>query len=174
MVAMGFGVAAMIRVGNQKGKSNYIELRRVAISIFLLIFIFDFIFCVIFLLFHDQLPWLYLDFENSSNVKDIYEVVKLSSGLLIISAFFQISDGLQAVVLGALRGLQDVNLPALIAFFSYVLIGLPISYILGIKLNFGVNGIWYGLLSGLTSSSILLFLRFQYLTKKLILKNAKI
>ena len=174
MVAMGFGVAAMIRVGNQKGKSNYIELRRVAISIFLLIFIFDFIFCVIFLLFHDQLPWLYLDFENSSNVKDIYEVVKLSSGLLIISAFFQISDGLQAVVLGALRGLQDVNLPALIAFFSYVLIGLPISYILGIKLNLGVNGIWYGLLSGLTSSSILLFLRFQYLTKKLILKNAKI
>jgi MATE family multidrug resistance protein len=174
MVAMGFGVAAMIRVGNQKGKSNYIELRRVAISIFLLIFIFDFIFCVIFLLFHDQLPWLYLDFENSSNVKDIYEVVKLSSGLLIISAFFQISDGLQAVVLGALRGLQDVNLPALIAFFSYVLIGLPISYILGVKLNFGVNGIWYGLLSGLTSSSILLFLRFQYLTKKLILKNAKI
>ena len=174
MVAMGFGVAAMIRVGNQKGKSNYIELRRVAISIFLLIFIFDFIFCVIFLLFHDQLPWLYLDFENSSNVKDIYEVVKLSSGLLIISAFFQISDGLQAVVLGALRGLQDVNLPALIAFFSYVLIGLPISYILGIKLDFGVNGIWYGLLSGLTSSSILLFLRFQYLTKKLILKNAKI
>ena len=174
MVAMGFGVAAMIRVGNQKGKSNYIELRRVAISIFLLIFIFDFIFCVIFLLFNDQLPWLYLDFENSSNVKDIYEVVKLSSGLLIISAFFQISDGLQAVVLGALRGLQDVNLPALIAFFSYVLIGLPISYILGVKLNFGVNGIWYGLLSGLTSSSILLFLRFQYLTKKLILKNAKI
>lgn len=174
MVAMGFGVAAMIRVGNQKGKSNYIELRRVAISIFLLIFIFDFIFCVIFLLFHDQLPWLYLDFENSSNVKDIYEVVKLSSGLLIISAFFQISDGLQTVVLGALRGLQDVNLPALIAFFSYVLIGLPISYILGIKLNFGVNGIWFGLLSGLTSSSILLFLRFQYLTKKLILKNAKI
>ena len=174
MVAMGFGVAAMIRVGNQKGKSNYIELRRVAISIFLLIFIFDFIFCVIFLLFNDQLPWLYLDFENSSNLKDIYEVVKLSSGLLIISAFFQISDGLQAVVLGALRGLQDVNLPALIAFFSYVLIGLPISYILGVKLNFGVNGIWYGLLSGLTSSSILLFLRFQYLTKKLILKNAKI
>jgi len=174
MVAMGFGVAAMIRVGNQKGKSNYIELRRVAISIFLLIFIFDFIFCVIFLLFNDQLPWLYLDFENSSNLKDIYEVVKLSSGLLIISAFFQISDGLQAVVLGALRGLQDVNLPALIAFFSYVLIGLPISYILGVKLNFGVNGIWYGLLSGLTSSSILLFLRFQYLTKKLILKNVKI
>jgi len=171
MFAMGFGVAAMIRVGNQKGKRNYIELRRVALSIFLLIFIFDIVFCLFFLLFNDQLPWLYLDIENTSNMSDIYEVVKLSASLLIISAFFQISDGLQAVVLGALRGLQDVNLPALIAFFSYGLIGLPISYFLGIKIEYGVTGIWIGLLAGLTSSSILLFLRFQYLTKKLINKN---
>ena len=104
-------------------------------------------------------------------MSDIYEVVKLSASLLIISAFFQISDGLQAVVLGALRGLQDVNLPALIAFFSYGLIGLPISFFLGIKTEYGVTGIWIGLLAGLTSSSVLLLLRFQYLTKKLINKN---
>jgi len=173
MFAMGFGVAAMIRVGNQKGRKNYMELRRVALSMFLLIFLFDIIFCALFLVFNDQLPWLYLDLESSSNVSDIYQVVSLSASLLIISGFFQISDGLQAVVLGALRGLQDVNIPALIAFFSYGLIGLPISYILGIKLEYGVMGIWIGLLSGLTTSSILLFLRFQYLTKKLINKNVK-
>lgn len=171
MFAMGFGVAAMIRVGNKKGRKNYLELRRVAISIFLLIFILDIVFCILFLIFNDQLPWLYLDINNSNNINDIYEVVKLASNLLIISAFFQISDGLQAVILGALRGLQDVNLPAFIAFFSYGLLGLPISYICGFKLGFGVSGIWIGLLSGLTSSSILLFLRFQYLTKKLITKN---
>ncbi len=171
MFAMGFGVAAMIRVGNQKGRNNYLELRRVAISIFLLIFILDIVFCILFLIFNDQLPWLYLDINNSNNINDIYEVVKLASNLLIISAFFQISDGLQAVVLGALRGLQDVNLPAFIAFFSYGLLGLPISYVCGFKLGFGVSGIWIGLLSGLTSSSILLFLRFQYLTKKIINKN---
>ena len=171
MFAMGFGVAAMIRVGNKKGRKNYLELRRVAISIFLLIFILDIVFCMLFLIFNDQLPWLYLDIDNSNNINDIYEVVKLASNLLIISAFFQISDGLQAVILGALRGLQDVNLPAFIAFFSYGLFGLPISYICGFKLGFGVSGIWIGLLSGLTSSSILLFLRFQYLTKKLITKN---
>lgn len=173
MFAMGFGVAAMIRVGNQKGKKNYIELRRVALSMFLLIFLFDIVFCTLFLVFNDQLPWLYLDLESSSNVSDIYQVVSLSASLLIISGFFQISDGLQAVVLGALRGLQDVNIPALIAFFSYGLIGLPISYILGIKLEYNVMGIWIGLLLGLTTSSILLFLRFQYLTKKLINKNVK-
>ena len=173
MFAMGFGVVAMVRVGNQKGKRNYVELRRVAISIFLLIFLFDILFCLLFLVFNNQLPWLYLDIENATNISDIYQVVNLSAKLLIISAFFQISDGLQAVVLGALRGLQDVNIPALIAFFSYCLTGLPISYILGIKLEYGVTGIWIGLLSGLTVSSILLFLRFQYLTKKLINKNVK-
>ena len=173
MFAMGFGVVAMVRVGNQKGKRNYVELRRVAISIFLLIFLFDILFCLLFLVFNNQLPWLYLDIENTTNISDVYQVVDLSAKLLIISAFFQISDGLQAVVLGALRGLQDVNIPALIAFFSYCLTGLPISYILGIKLEYGVTGIWIGLLSGLTVSSILLFLRFQYLTKKLINKNVK-
>ncbi len=129
--------------------------------------------CLLFLVFNNQLPWLYLDIENATNISDVYQVVNLSAKLLIISAFFQISDGLQAVVLGALRGLQDVNIPALIAFFSYCLTGLPISYILGIKLEYGVTGIWIGLLSGLTVSSILLFLRFQYLTKKLINKNVK-
>ena len=173
MFAMGFGVVATIRVGNQKGIRNYIELRRIAISIFLLIFLFDVVFCLIFLIFNDQLPWLYLDIESSSSLSDIYQVVNLSASLLIISAFFQISDGLQAVVLGALRGLQDVNLPALIAFFSYCLIGLPISYVLGIELDYGVTGIWVGLLSGLSISSILLLLRFQYLTKKLIKNNVK-
>jgi MATE family multidrug resistance protein len=173
MFAMGFGVVAMIRVGNQKGKNNFYELRRIALSIFLLIFIFDVIFCLVFLIFNDQLPWIYLDIESSSNPSDIYQVVGLSASLLIISAFFQISDGLQAVVLGALRGLQDVNVPALIAFFSYGLVGLPISYFSGITFEYGVMGIWIGLLSGLSTSSILLFLRFQYLTKKLISKNVK-
>ena len=173
MFAMGFGVVAMIRVGNQKGKNNFYELRRIALSIFLLIFIFDVIFCLVFLIFNDQLPWIYLDIESSSNPSDIYQVVGLSASLLIISAFFQISDGLQAVVLGALRGLQDVNIPALIAFFSYGLVGLPISYFSGIIFEYGVIGIWVGLLSGLSTSSILLFLRFQYLTKKLINNNVK-
>ena len=89
----------------------------------------------------------------------------------MISAFFQISDGIQSVVIGALRGLQDVNLPALITFISYGLIGFPISYSFGIKFEYGVVGIWIGLLVGLTFSSIFLLMRFQYLTKKLINNN---
>ena len=171
MVAMGLSVVAMIRVGNQKGKKNFIELRRVAISVFLLIFILDIFFCLTFILLHNQLPWIYLDSKNLINSSDVYRVVELSSSLLLISAFFQISDGLQSVLIGALKGLQDVKLPALIAFTSYGLIGLPISYLLGIKSNYGVIGIWIGLFFGLTISSIFLLVRFQYLTKKLINQN---
>ena len=168
MFAMGLGVTAMIRVGNQKGKGDFIALKRIAYSIFLLIFLFDVLFCLFFLLMNTYLPWIYLDGTNPLQISDVNEVVRIASSLLIISAFFQISDGLQAVVLGALRGLQDVNIPAWITFFSYGIFGLPISYYLGLQTTMGASGIWIGLLSGLTASAILLYLRFNYMTKKLI------
>ena len=171
MFAMGLGVTAMIRVGNQKGKQDFISLKRIAYSIFLLIFIFDVIFCLFFLFTSNYLPWIYLNSNNPMQFGDVQEVVTIASSLLIASAFFQISDGLQVVVLGALRGLQDVNVPALITFFSYGLFGIPISFYLGLKTDLGAFGIWIGLCSGLTSSALLLFWRFQYLTKKLILNS---
>ena len=168
MFAMGLGVTAMIRIGNQKGKKDYLALQRIAYSIFLLIFIFDIFFCLFFLIGNEYLPQIYLDSSNPLQFSDVSEVIKIASSLLMISAFFQISDGLQAVVLGALRGLQDVNIPAIITFFAYGIFGIPISYFLGLKTTLGATGIWIGLLSGLTASAILLYLRFNYLTKKLI------
>ena len=90
-----------------------------------------------FLLGNESLPWLYLNQNNPLQFSDVNEVVKIASTLLIVSAFFQISDGIQAVVLGALRGLQDVNIPALITFFSYGIFGIPISYFLGIHTQLG-------------------------------------
>ena len=171
MVAMGLGVAAMIRVGNQLGRRDFHELRRVALSLFLLIFLMDAVFCLFFLTGNSFLPWIYLDTENTGDIENILEVVQLAASLLIVSGFFQISDGLQAVVLGALRGLQDVNIPAAIVFFAYIVFGLPISIYLGLVQDGGVVGIWIGLLSGLTASALLLLWRFQYLTKKLIAKT---
>jgi MATE family multidrug resistance protein len=168
MFAMGLGVTAMIRVGNQKGGKDIVRLREVAHSIFFLIFIFDVIFCLSFMILNNILPWIYLDGSNPLEFTNVNEVVEIASNLLIVSAFFQISDGIQAVVLGALRGLQDVNIPAWITFFSYGIFGIPISYYLGIQTDLGATGIWIGLLSGLTASALLLFIRFRYLTNKLI------
>lgn len=168
MFGMGLGVTAMIRVGNQKGLSNFKELRRIAQSIFLLTFLLEIIFAALFLIGRHWFPSLYLDIEDMTNFADNTEVLVIAAELLLVAAFFQISDGVQVVVLGALRGLQDVKIPTVITFISYWLIGFPVSYYLCLHTDLKSTGIWVGLLTGLTASAIMLYLRFNYLTKKLI------
>ncbi len=167
MFGMGLGVAAMIRVGNQKGLSNFTELRRIAQSIFFLTLLLEIGFAVLFLLCRHWFPTIYLDVNDLSNQADNMEVIALAAQLLLVAAFFQISDGLQVVILGALRGLQDVKIPTFMTFIAYWLIGFPISYYLGLHTSLGSIGIWIGLLAGLTASAIMLYIRFNYLTKKL-------
>jgi MATE family multidrug resistance protein len=171
MFGMGLGVAAMIRVGNQKGLLNFKELRSIAQSIFLLTFLVEIVFAIVFLLGRKWFPSLYLDVDNAVNMADNTEVILLAGQLMLVAAFFQISDGIQVVVLGALRGLQDVKIPTLITFIAYWIIGFPICYYLGLHTELGSTGIWIGLLAGLTASAIMLYLRFDLLTKKLILNG---
>jgi MATE family multidrug resistance protein len=94
-------------------------------------------------------------------------VITNAAQLLIIAGFFQLFDGTQVVGLGILRGIGDVNVPTVITFIAYWIIGIPLAYVLGIVLKLGVNGIWYGLTFGLLTASILLFFRFQHKTKLL-------
>ena len=168
MVAMGLSVASMIRVGNQKGLQKFKELRRIAFSIFLLGILLAIFFGTVFFLFHKSLPKIYVDFTDATNYADNLEVVSIASQLLFAAAIFQISDTIQVVVLGALRGLQDVKIPTIITFISYWVIGFPISYFLGKASMYGSFGIWLGLLAGLSTAAILLYMRFNYLTLKLI------
>lgn len=168
MVAMGLSVASMIRVGNQKGLQNYKELRRIAFSIFLLGILLAVFFALLFFIFHKSLPNIYVDLNDTTNYKDNMEVLSIASNLLLAAAFFQISDSIQVVVLGALRGLQDVKIPTILTFISYWVVGFPVSYFLGKEEMFGSFGIWLGLLAGLTTASVLLFIRFNSLTLKLI------
>lgn len=172
MFAMGLSVAAMIRVANQKGMEDYNKLRIVARSIFLLAILLEIVFALIFVLFHEYLPVLFVDMHNLDDLSKNTEVVIIASQLLLVAAVFQISDGIQVVVLGALRGLQDVKIPMYIAFLSYWVIGFPISIYFGLFTELKAIGIWIGLLAGLTAAAIFLYLRFNYLTKKLITQNA--
>jgi MATE family multidrug resistance protein len=174
MVAMGLSVAAMIRVGNQKGLKDFKALKRIAESIFLVGFIFAVIFALVFVAFHEVLPHLYVNLDDPINAVDTVEVVKIAATLLLAAAVFQITDSLQVITLGALRGLQDVYIPTLITFIAYWLIGFPVSYFLGKEDAYGSLGIWLGLLAGLSSAAILLYIRFNYLTKRLILQQEKI
>jgi MATE family multidrug resistance protein len=171
MVGIGLSVAAMVRVGNQKGLNDFISLRRIAFSIFFLTFIIEIIFASFFLIFRDWLPTLYIDGDTLVNINDNTEVVLIASKLLLVAAFFQIFDGLQVAILGALRGLQDVKIPAFITFISYWIVGFPVSYYLGLYTSLESVGIWIGLFTGLFVASILLYIRFNYLSKKLILQS---
>jgi MATE family multidrug resistance protein len=126
MVGIGLSVAAMVRVGNQKGLNDFISLRRIAFSIFFLTFIIEIIFASFFLIFRDWLPTLYIDGDTLVNIDDNKEVVLIASKLLLVAGLY--------------TSLESV-------------------------------GIWIGLFTGLFVASILLYIRFNYLSKKLILQS---
>ena len=167
MFAMGLSVTAMIRVGNYKGLHDYKSLIVTAKSIFLLAIILEIIFALVFLIFNNYLPHLFLNMDDASQAIDNQEIILIASKLLLTAAIFQISDGIQVVVLGALRGLQDVKIPMYITFFAYWVIGFPISYYLCDYTDLKAVGIWIGLLAGLSAAAVMLYIRFNYLTKKL-------
>jgi len=169
MVALGLSVTATIRVGNQKGINDFSNLKRIAISIFLMVILIEMFFALVFISLSDFLPWLYL--ENVSR-EDIIETANISSKLLLIVALFQIFDGIQIVAQGALRGIQDVKIPSFICFLSYIIIGLPVMIYLALYTELKAVGVWIGFLIGLISASIFLSMRFFYMCN-LNIKNTK-
>ncbi|HEU4791569.1 MAG TPA: MATE family efflux transporter [Flavobacterium sp.] len=173
MVAMGLSVTAMIRVSHSKGLSDYKNLIVVARSIFLLAVMIEAFFAFIFVVFHNFLPHLFLNMNDPAQVLDNKEIIFITSKLLLIAAIFQISDGIQVVVLGALRGLQDVKVPMYITFVAYWIVGFPISFYLGKYTDLKAVGVWIGLLAGLTAAALFLYIRFALLTRKLVGEHSK-
>lgn len=158
MMASGISAAATIRTGNNFGMHNYKELRLSAISSYHIVLAFMTGTALLFILFNHQLPWIYTADRS---------VIVIAAQLLIIAGFFQLFDGAQVVGLGVLRGMGDVNIPTLITFVAYWLVGIPVAYLLGITMNLGADGIWYGLTLGLLVSAVLLFFRFNKISARL-------
>jgi multidrug resistance protein, MATE family len=155
MMASGIAAAATIRVGNLFGSGQVKEMQMAGYSSLVMVIIFMTTAGLILILLNNIIPQFY--------VKDP-EVINIAAGLIIIAALFQISDGVQVVGLGALRGLEDVKVPGMISLLAYWVVALPIGYVLGFTLRGGANGIWTGLLFGLTVAAILLFFRFRKLS----------
>ncbi len=159
MAVLGISVAGSIRVGNAVGMKDIAETRKAGFTASLLGASIMLVAGVIFILFRNFLPTLYVNDEI---------VISYASSLLIIAALFQLSDGTQAVGIGILRGLTDVKIPTAITFIAYWIVGLPVGYLLGFTFELGVQGVWIGLLLGLTTSAILLTLRFNSRSKHII------
>jgi multidrug resistance protein, MATE family len=158
MTTSGLAAAATIRVSNEMGKKDYSTMRTVAFVLLSIAMSIMFLWGLLFVLGKDFLPTLYVSDP---------EVIMISAPLLIIAGFFQLSDGVQVVCLGALRGLHDVKIPSLFIFIAYWIIGLPLGYFLAFKIGWGGVGVWTGLLIGLTLTAIAMVLRFHILSKKL-------
>ncbi|SFO23896.1 multidrug resistance protein, MATE family [Chitinophaga sp. YR627] len=156
MMASGISAAAGIKSGNHFGAEQWRDLRSSAIASYHMVLVMMGTTALIFMLGCRLLPLMYITDP---------QVVDIAAHLLIIAAFFQLFDGTQVVGLGILRGLGDVRVPTVITLLAYWGLGLPIGYLFGIHLNFGIQGIWWGLLIGLLTASILLFFRFQHKTK---------
>jgi len=174
MVASGLSVSAAIRAGNQKGLNNYKELKRISLSILLLGIYFATFFALGIYFLRDYLPYIYIDINNQENFIENIRIVKIASKLFIIVAIFQLFDSAQVIMLGTLRGMQDVKVPTIIVFIAYWIVGFPISFILGDESSMAETGIWIGLLCGLLFSAVFLYLRFLYLTNKMINKIHKL
>jgi len=159
MVVLGISAAATIRVGNALGAKNIVNVKRAGYSALLLGLLFMTFTGLIFILFNEFLPSLYIDDQK---------VIKLAASLLIIAALFQISDGIQAVGLGILKGITDVKIPMVITFFAYWILALPIGYLLGFNFKLNIIGIWLGLLLGLSVAAIMFVIRFKKKLKKII------
>ena len=159
MMATGIAAAGAIRVGRAFGKQSPEGVLKAGTSAFICVTGFMGICCLLFLTSNDFLVRLYLT--------DNPPVMRIAADLLLIAALFQLSDGIQAVFLGALRGISDVNIPTGITFFAYWGVSLPLCYLLGFTFNMDVTGIWIALSVGLTVSAILLSWRFYRLAKKL-------
>jgi MATE family multidrug resistance protein len=169
MVPLAVAQAANVRVGFHMGAGAVVAARRAASAAFLLGVGFMVLSAAVMLLAPRQIALLFnLDPASPSDTVVIDIVVQL----LAICAFFQVFDGAQTIAAGALRGLKDTRVPALLAGLSYWACGFPIAWGLGFTLGWGPTGIWWGLAIGLAAAAVVLNVRFWCLIAKSIANAA--
>jgi MATE family multidrug resistance protein len=155
MVSIGISSAGAIRIGQARGRGDRQAARRTGFSALALSAAFMAFCGIIFWTLRFELPALYINDP---------EVIQVAARLLIIAAAFQLADGIQAVGVGLLRGMEDVKMPTLYVLLAYWLIALPLAWILSNVLSYGVEGIWSALGLGLACSALMLTFRFHRIT----------
>lgn len=162
MVPNGIGQAATVRVGRALGAADAAGLRRAgAVALWL-----GFGFMVLCALGQLAAPRTLIGLFLDARAPGAAEVFPVAAGFLVFSALFAISDGVQSVALGALRGLQDTRVPMLIALTGYWGLGVPLGATLAWGAGMGGRGIWAGFCAGLLAVSILLVARWLRLSAR--------
>jgi MATE family multidrug resistance protein len=155
MVSIGISSAGAIRIGQARGRGDLPSARRSGFSALTLSAAFMGFCGVLFWFLRMELPALYINDPK---------VIQVAARLLIIAAAFQLADGIQAVAVGLLRGMEDVRMPTIYVLLAYWLIALPLAWFLSNVLSYGVEGIWSALGLGLACSALMLTIRFNRIT----------
>jgi MATE family multidrug resistance protein len=156
-VAVGIGSAAATRVGWGVGADDLPAARRAGLA--------GFVSATVFMCFASAGFFAFPRLLAGVLTTDA-AVVDVVVSLFLVAALFQVSDGVQAVGAGALRGVGDTQFTLWANLIGHWVIGLPVAVLLGVVGELGVVGLWWGLSVGLTAVAVALLVRFQRLTQR--------
>ena len=156
MVHLGISNVATIRAGNAYGRRDPAHLARGAIMATVMSALVAVVTVFVFVMWPEPLINLFMQRDEPARE----QILAIGVALLAMASLFQLVDGAQAVALGILRGVQDTTVPMILAGFSYWIVGMPASYLLGFVFDFEGVGVWLGLVFGLGVAAILLNARF--------------
>ena len=157
MVPLGLSMAVTVRVGNAVGRGDLIGMRRAGLVGVATALVTQSVPAALMLLAPAAIASLYTNDPA---------LIAGATGLLMLAALFQLSDGVQVASMGALRGLKDTRMPMFIAAFSYWGVGMPTGWVLSFQGGFGMSGMWIGLIAGLSCAAVLLTLRFHLRSRR--------
>jgi MATE family multidrug resistance protein len=162
MVPFGISLAATVRVGHAVGRGDAVAARRAGFAAMALGSVIMVVLTVVVIAFRNVIPDLFLgDAAQAAG-----ETARLAAALLLLGATWFVTDGIQGIAAGALRGLNDTRVPMLYAALSFWAVGFTSGYSLAFWQGFNVFGVWIGFALALVLFALLLTVRFHNLTAR--------
>ncbi|MCK1618984.1 MATE family efflux transporter [Bradyrhizobium sp. 159] len=161
MIYVGVGTAAAVRVGYAAGRNDIAGAKQAYLAAMLIGIVIAASLTLALIAARFEIVELFLGRSAGSAA-----TISLAAELLVVGATLFITDAVQCIAAGGLRGLKDSRMPLLFAIIGWWLIGFSLSYWLGLKVCLGATGIWIGLSTGTTIYAALLVLRFRNLTSR--------
>jgi len=156
MVSVGLSAAGSILVGKHLGRRDLKGARSVGKKTLTMGLIYGMCCALFYIVANNYIPYFF---------NDEPKVIEYAAMLLILAGVFQISDAVQAIGVGLLRGLHDVKIPTLFISIAYWVIGIPFGYYLAFHAGMESRGIWMGLVTGLSIAAVSMTYRFFSISK---------
>ncbi len=159
MIPLGLSFAITTVVGLHIGRQDYREARFAGLSGYSVNFLFNIFSATVLVVFSARIAGIYTNDP---------ELIGIASTLLIYAGIFQLSDGAQVAGLGVLRGYKDTKIPMISNLISYWGIGMTLGYFLGFILDYRAEGMWIGIIIGLSVAAVLHGIRFYVVSNRTI------